>query len=372
LTSVTSTVADCYRFVVGVDTHAATHSYAIIAAPNGALVDQGTFPTSPAGLRRARDWIARRTQDDLDSGVGPGVGPGVEGVLVASEGTGSYGAVLGDLLEEAGYRVVEAPTPRRDRGDGKTDALDAVLAARSTLVTPLTKLRDRRAGQVQAALQVLTVAREQLNAERVRCINALTALVRSHDLGVDARRALTGAQIHAIASWRRRSEQLAAATARAEGVRLAQRVNDLDRQLADNRDQLTALVTDQAPQLLDLHGVGAVTAAVILTVWSHPGRIRGEAAFAKIAGTAPIPASSGNTDRHRLSRGGDRRLNWALNTVVLTRIRTDPTTRRYIERRLAEGKTNREIRRSLKRYVTRQVFRTLTRPVAPDPTATAA
>lgn len=117
MSSLPSTVADFYRYVVGVDTHAATHSYAIVAALTGAVIDQATFPTTAAGLRRARDWIGRRTKGDLD------------GVLVAAEGTGSYGAVLGDVLEEAGYRVVEAPAPRRERGRGKTDTLDAVLAA---------------------------------------------------------------------------------------------------------------------------------------------------------------------------------------------------------------------------------------------------
>jgi len=347
VSSVTTTVADIYRYVVGVDTHAATHSYAIVAAPNGALIDQATFPTNTAGLRRAREWIGRRTGGDLD------------GVLVAAEGTGSYGAVLGDVLEAAGYRVVEAPTPRRERGRGKTDTLDAVLAARSTLVVPVTLLRDRRAGEIQAALQVLTVARDQLNADRLRCINALTALVRGHDLGIDARRALTTQQISTIAAWRRRDETLAAATARAEAVRLAKRIVDLDGELTDNRVQITRIVTTQAPELLDLPGVGAITAAVILTVWSHPGRIRSEAAFAQIAGTCPIPASSGNTIRHRLNRGGDRRLNRAFNTIVLTRMRTDPATRAYIDRRLAEGKTTKEIRRCLKRYTTRQIFRTL-------------
>lgn len=99
--------------------------------------------------------------------------------------------MLGDVLEQAGYRIVEAPTPRRERGRGKTDGLDAALAARSTMAVPLSMLRDRRAGQAHTALQVLTVARDQLNADRLRCINALTALARSHDLGVDARRALT-------------------------------------------------------------------------------------------------------------------------------------------------------------------------------------
>ena len=133
------TVAHAYRFVVGVDTHAATHSYAILDAA-GALLDEQTFPTTTAGIARAREWIARRTEGDLD------------GVLVAAEGTGSYGAVLAEALAEVGYRVVEAPTPRRERGRGKTDAMDAVTAARSTLTMPVDRLRDRRGGQDQVAL----------------------------------------------------------------------------------------------------------------------------------------------------------------------------------------------------------------------------
>ena len=217
-------VAQSYRFVVGVDTHAATHSYAILDS-SGAVLDEQTFPTAPSGLGRARDWIARRTGGDLD------------GVLVAAEGTGSYGAVLGETLAEAGYRVVEEPTPRRDRGRGKTDAMDAITAARATLAMPVARLRDRRGGQDQVALQVLTTAREQLNAERLRAINALTALVRAHDLGIDARRALTSAQIRQIAGWRRRSEPLGTATARAEAVRLAGRVAQLDVDLESNRDR---------------------------------------------------------------------------------------------------------------------------------------
>lgn len=346
MSSLPATVADLYKYVVGVDTHAATHSYAIVTA-SGALLDQATFPTSSAGLRRARDWIGRRTEGDLDA------------VLVAAEGTGSYGAILGDVLEEAGYRVVEAPTPRRERGRGKTDALDAVLAARSSLVMPVTMLRDRRAGETHTALRVLTVARDHLNIERTRCINALTALLRSHDLGLDARKSLTSQQIVTVAGWRRRDESFGIATARTEAVRLAKRILATEEELADNRTSINTLVTAEAPELLDLHGVGAITAAIVLTAWSHQGRIRSEAAFAQIAGTAPIPASSGNTVRHRLNRGGDRQLNRALNTIVLTRMRTDPTTRAYIERRLTEGKSTKEIRRCLKRYVGRQIFRTL-------------
>lgn len=107
------TVAHSYRFVVGVDTHAATHSYAILDAA-GTVLGEQTFPTTPAGIGRVHGWIARRTQGELDS------------VLVAAEGTGSYDAVLAETLTEVGYRVVEAPIPRRERGRGKTDAMDAI------------------------------------------------------------------------------------------------------------------------------------------------------------------------------------------------------------------------------------------------------
>ncbi|MDN5746410.1 MAG: IS110 family transposase [Nocardioidaceae bacterium] len=134
----------------------------------------------------------------------------------------------------------------------------------------------------------------------------------------------------------------------------------LDTDLKTNHTSLTAIVEDRAPELLALPGVGAITAAVILCVWSHPGRVRSEAAMAQIAGTCPIPAPSGNTERHRLNRGGDRQPNWALNTIALTRMRDDSQTRVYVERRTTEGETRREIRRCLKRYATRQIYRTLT------------
>ena len=119
------------------------------------------------------------------------------------------------------------------------------------------------------------------------------------------------------------------------------------------------LVRQVAPALLDEPGVGPISAAAIVLAWSHPGRIRNEAAFAQLAGVAPIPASSGQTVRHRLNRGGDRQLNRALHTIVLARVACHAETRAYVERRRAEGKTNREIRRCLKRYVARRVYKVL-------------
>lgn len=268
---------------------------------------------------------------------------------------------MAERLAQAGYRVVEAPTPsaKRLRGKGKTDTLDAITAAQSTLVMDLEKLRDQRAGDLQTALKLLSVGRDQMNTDRLRSINALTALVRAHDLGLDARKPLTAAQIRTIAAWRARDETLGSTVARSEAVRLAKQIAGLDADLKANQVQLTKLTTRHVPALLAMRGVGAVTAAIVMTVWSHPGRIRSEAAFAMIAGTCPIPASSGNTVRHRLNRGGDRRLNRAINTIALTRMRADKDTREYVQRKIAEGHTKREIMRSLKRYITRQLFRVL-------------
>ncbi|WP_431948462.1 transposase, partial [Micromonospora marina] len=149
-------------------------------------------------------------------------------------------------------------------------------------------------------------------------------------------------------------------TRRRELAILAQQIQTLDATLATNYRHLRTLVAQLCPPLLDKPGVGPVTAAIALTAWSHPGRIRSEAAYATLAGAAPIPVASGRTDRHRLNRGGDRTLNSALHTIALTRRRIHPETRDYITRRRAEGRTTREITRCLKRYIARQLYRTIT------------
>ncbi len=220
--------------------------------------------------------------------------------------------------------------------------------------------RPRADDGVRAAVRVLIASRDHLSAERTSAVNALTALIRVADLGIDARRPLTAAQITAMAGWRARDEDLATAVARQEAVRLAKRVIAADREIAANTKQLTDLLNaSPARVLLDKPGIGPVTAAVTLAAWSHPGRVRSEAAFASLAGVSPIPASSGNTVRHRINRGGDRRLNRALHMATVTRIRMDPRTRAYVEKRTAEGRTPREIRRCLKRYLARQIYRQL-------------
>ena len=343
-------VAHAYPFVIGVDAHARNHALAVLASPTGELLDETQFPATVAGLQRAVSWVARRTGGDL-------------AVLWVIEGVGTYGARLARAANDAGYAVAEAGrmSARANRGVGKSDPLDARRIAQSVLAVDVAMLRRPRADDgVRAAVRVLIASRDHISTERTSAANALTALIRVADLGIDARRPLTAAQITAMAAWRARDEDLATAVARKEAGRLAKRVIAADRELAANTKQMTDLLNaSPARVLLDQPGIGPVTAAVALAAWSHPGRVRSEAAFASLAGVNPIPASSGNTVRHRINHGGDRRLNRALHMAAVTRIRMDPRTRAYVERRTAEGRTPREIRRCLKRYLARQIYRQL-------------
>lgn len=345
-------VAEHYRYVVGVDTHAATHQYAVITAATGGVLDEAEFPTTPAGLSRAADWIGRRTDGDIDA------------TLISAEGTGSYGARLAVLLAQVGYRVVDAPSPKRARGSGKNDQIDAVIAARNALPRRLDQLAEARGSQTQATLQVLLTARDSMCRERTRMINALTALLRVHDLGIDARRKVTRPTIRTIGHWRGRRESLPAATARAEAVRLARRILDLDTDIEDNLTQLREVVTAAVPVLLDLPGIGPVNAGIVLAAWSHPGRVRNEAAFAKLGGVCPLEVSSGRSHEHRLNRTGDRQLNRALHSIAKSRMTYDEETRAYVERRTTEGLTKPRIRRCLKRYIARDLHRILTAEAA--------
>lgn len=355
-------VAHARPFVVGVDTHARSHALSILATPNGEVLDDAQFPTTEAGIIRAIAWVARRTGGD-------------PGALWVIEGAAMFGARLAAAAAHAGYQVVEAArmSAATRRGVGKSDPLDARRIAAAVMPLDVDELRrPRRDDGVRAALRVLMAARDHMTTERTAAVNALTALLRVTDLGIDARRPLTSRQIADVSRWRARTEEIGAATARAEAVRLSKRIAVLDEELAGNTKNTAGLLRrSPAGVLLDKHGIGPVTAAVAMTAWSHPGRLRSEAAFASLAGVNPVPASSGNTVRHRLNRGGDRRLNQALHMAVVTRMRSDPDTRAYVERRIAEGHTTREIRRILKRYLARQIYRALNAAAADDATTPA-
>jgi hypothetical protein len=274
-------VAHRHPFVIGVDTHAKNHALAILTAATGALVDQARFPATAAGMNRAIEWVARRTGADL-------------AVLWVIEGVASYGALLASKVTTVGYQVVEAARmdARGNRGVGKSDPLDARRIAAAVLPLDLAELRHPRADDgVRAALRILIAARDQMTGERTAAVNALTALLRTVDLGVDARKAPNSSQISEIARWRtRHGEEIGAATARGEAIRQAKRITALDADLKANETHMTQLVkASPAAPLLDKTGIGPVTAAICPTTRSHHGRVRSEAAFAALAGVNPFP-----------------------------------------------------------------------------------
>jgi transposase len=339
-------LADLVELVIGVDTHKHTHTAAVVATATAAVVAQVTVAATEAGYQQLLQ-----------------VADGQPGQRVwAIESTGGYGAGLTRFLAAQDERVVELDRPKRAarRHGAKSDPLDATRAAREALGRD--RLAQPRAAGQRAALSVRLTARRsavQAATDAQRQLHALVVAapdtLRSRLRGLTTPRLVRSCgRLRLQAAWG--VETLAtAASPRA----LARRIQLLDREIADHTQAITTLVRAWRPDLLSRCGVGPIVAAIVLCAWSHPGRCGSDAAFAMLAGAAPIPGSSGQTVRVRLNRSGDRHLNQALHVIVLTRLRYDPATRAYAQRRRAQGKTNREIRRCLVRYVARQLYRLL-------------
>ena len=346
-------LAESLDVVIGVDTHKHTHTAAAVS-PTGAVLDQLTVPADAKGYRRLIAF-----------------GEHHEGRLWAIEGTGSFGAGLTTALLARSERVVEVDRPQRParRAGAKSD-IDAVGAARQVLAGQ--GISEPRSRGQREAIRVLLATRAQAIDFRTRAIAALHALVTSapDNLRQRLRGLPIGELLRTCAALRGSPRQSAEEFATVTAMRAtARRALACEREAAELENQIEALVRKFAPALLDVLGVGPIVGAQVVVSWSHRGRFRSEAAFAKLGGVAPIEASSGMVVRHRLNRSGDRQLNRALHTVVLVRMRQDAATKGYVERRLAEGKSVREVKRCLKRYVARQLFRQLqTLPLGLDGT----
>jgi transposase len=348
----------------GVDTHADVHVVAAIDQV-GRELGWASFPTTPAGYEDLASWLG--SFGNL--------------VVVGVEGTGAYGAGLTRSLTVAGVRVVEVDRPDRKarRQQGKSDPIDAYAAARAALSGRANGTPKTRDGVVEM-VRTVRVARHSAVKAAAVALTQLKALIKTapeplrSDLG-----GLDGAELlHRCAGLRpargpapvpspfaKRSPQLGvltdptAACKRALST-LARRIGELKEEIAALDDDLEPLVGDAAPNLLTVFGVGLDVAGQILaTAGDNPQRLRSEAAFAHLCGVAPIPASSGRTNRHRLNRGGDRHANHALWRVAMVRLRYDPATRAYRDRRAKEQKTNKDIMRCLKRYIAREVYQAL-------------
>jgi transposase len=348
-------LAETVDAVIGIDTHRDSHEVEI-ADPAGKPIMMMQIGNDSAGFAQLLAAIATAV-------------PGPR-VAVCIEGSRSYGIGLARALAAAGLLVIECEQPARKqrRGKGKSDPIDAHLAVLAALRLDANQVPVPRADGDREALRILMVARQEISTARTAQASRLRALLLTGD-DIDRRAARTTLTQTVLAALAARELPACArrehAVRQAEIRRLALALGQARQQLTDNRAQLQAIVDDIAPGLTSRHGVGPVSAAQAIVSFSHPGRCRSEAAFAALSGTSPIPASSGQTIRHRLNRGGDRALNRAIHAIAVTRMRTCPRTRAYVARRTAEGKTAREIRRCLKRYIARELYRHLTRAMNP-------
>jgi transposase len=334
--------------VGGVDTHADQHVVAAIDA-NGGMLGTEAFPADESGYEALLAWLVSHGE--------------VEKVGV--EGTGSWGVGLARFLHSHEVMVVEVDRPNRQhrRRVGKSDDTDAISAARAALSGSASVVPKTRDGRVEE-IRILLVARRSGREQRIQTLNQLRHLIFTAPEPIRARfkdRCKAGL-ITEVAKLRPRqgSDPISYTTLMVMRG-LARRIQHVDDEMRVIDSRLSNLIGETAPSLIECYGVGIDTAASLLvTAGDNPERLRSEASWAHLCGVTPIPASSGKTTRHRLNRGGDRHANAALYRIVLTRMSSDPRTRTYVTRRRAEGRSNREIIRCLKRYVARETFKHLT------------
>jgi transposase len=339
-------LAEQVDHVIGVDTHRDTHTAAILNIA-GALQAQTTLATDALGYQRLFAFACKHAPGDR---------------CWAIEGTGSFGAGLTSFLLERGEWVIEIDRPKRSarRNGAKSDDLDAARAAREALSRE--HLAQPRQRGWREAMRVLLTTREGAILARTKALTHLKSLLvcAPSSLRDQLRRHSTTELVTRCSRLRSLPSQTTEHRATIIALRAtARRALALEGEAADLESQLELLLADIAPDLLHEPGIGPISAAQLLITYSHTGRLRSEAAFAAMAGAAPIPASSGQITRYRLNRSGDRQLNRALHTIVLSRLTHDQPTRDYAQRRAAEGRTPREIKRCLKRYVARQLYRQL-------------
>jgi transposase len=344
-----SMLAELVEVVIGVDTHSETHTAAVVDARTGGVLARATVAADPDGYQALVELAEQH------SGLR----------AWAMEGAGGYGAGLARHLAGAGELVIELDRPKRPtrKAGAKSDPIDAERAARDALGRG--RLAQPKTGAERAALQMRLTARRaavEAAADAQRQLHALVITAPEPVRGRFRGRTTRGMVATAERVRPATSADVDVFTALTVLRDLARRIRALEAEAASHEAAIRAIVRSWRPDLLQLTGVGPIVAATVLAAWSHAGRCRNDAAFAMLAGAAPIPASSGKTVRYRLNRSGDRQLNRALHTIALSRLQYDQRTRAYADRRRSEGKTDREIKRCLKRYIARELYRRLESP----------
>jgi len=327
----------------GVDTHLDVHVAAALD-DHGGVLGTASFAATRDGYVALARWL----------------GSFGDVALVGVEGTGSYGAGLTRQLQREGMPVVEVDRPNRQRRRrvGKADTHDAVSAARAAFAGDALGVPKDRDGDVEA-IRVLRLARSSAARDRTKALNQMRSIVSTAPEELrDQLRGLTIPKlVRAAAGFRPAGRTDVTNACRVALRTLARRIKELDDEIRTLDELLAPLVAQTAPEMIQRVGVGTDTAgALLVAAGENSSRIRNERSFARLCGAAPLDASSGKQQRHRLSRAGDRQANSALWRIVITRLSYDPATRQYLERRCAEGKTKTEAIRCLKRYVARELY----------------
>lgn len=342
-------IAEACEIYAGVDTHADTHHAAIIDQ-NGKHLADAQFPTTPAGYAALTAFIL------------------MYGILmrVGIEGTGSYGAGLARHLTALGHQVLEVIRPNRQlrRMNGKSDPIDAYAAAKTALVETKQPTPKSGDGAVEQVRYLFTARRSAVKARTAAQVQLKSLLVTAPEFLRERFRNVTDvALITGLADFDIRPYPEDQGIVIALRV-LARRHRYISTEIHTLDQELETLTKCTNLALTAAYGVGTVTAAqLLITAGDNPDRVRSEAAFAALCGVSPIQASSGKTNRHRLNRGGDRHANSALHRIALVRMSHEPRTKAYVEKKRAEGKSNKEIIRCLKRAIAREVFTLLTKDV---------
>ena len=333
-------------FVIGgVDTHKDLHVAAVVDDHDRLLGSQ-SFATTRHGYKQMLAWMRS---------FGPVRRVGVEA-------TGTYGAGLLRYLQKASVEVLEVTTPDKSdrRKRGKTDDLDAQNAAHAAFTGKRTVTPKSRDGMIEA-LRVLKACRKTAVAARRVALQMIhnTVVCAPDDLRDQLRKLTRMELIRTLAAWRPDMTDFrnVVSAYRITLRSLARRYLELHDEMGDLDGMINAIVDDLAPDLVAQNCIGHETAGqLLLTAGDNSERLHSEASFAALCGVNPVPASSGKTTRHRLNRGGDRAANSALHIIAIGRLRTEPRTKAYVAKRIAEGHSKLEAIRCVKRYIAREVF----------------
>ena len=329
----------------GVDTHKDLHVAAVVDEVDRVLGSQ-SFATTRHGYKQMLAWM--RAFGQLQR--------------VGVECTGTYGAGLLRYMQTASVEVLEVTTPDKSdrRKRGKDDDLDAQNAAHAAFAGRRTVTPKSRDGMTES-LRVLKVCRKTAVAARRVALQLIhNTIVCAPDELRDVLRTMTRMQlIRTLAAWRPDlSDYRNLASAYRIALKsLGRRYLELHDEIADLDVMIGAIVDELAPTLVARNSIGHESAAqLLLTAGDNSERVHSEASFAALCGVSPVPASSGKVTRHRLNRGGDRAANSALHIIAIGRLRIDPRTKAYVQKRIAEGHSKLEAIRCLKRYIAREVF----------------